>query len=47
MTERRTEVTRTDILPMEVYAAERKDWRGKLAQVRITWTGPWSMIGEV
>ncbi|MCZ7546425.1 MAG: TRAM domain-containing protein [Anaerolineae bacterium] len=22
------------------------DWRGRLADVRITWTGPWSMIGE-
>ena len=26
---------------------ESRDWRGELAQVRITWTGPWSMIGEV
>jgi tRNA-2-methylthio-N6-dimethylallyladenosine synthase len=25
---------------------EEYDWQGKLAQVRITWTGPWSMIGE-
>jgi tRNA-2-methylthio-N6-dimethylallyladenosine synthase len=24
-----------------------RDWRGRLAQVRITWTGPWSLIGEV
>ena len=24
-----------------------KDWRGKLAQVRITWAGPWSMQGEL
>jgi len=23
------------------------DWRGRLAQVRVTWTGPWSLIGEV
>jgi tRNA-2-methylthio-N6-dimethylallyladenosine synthase len=23
------------------------DWQGKLARVRITWAGPWSMIGEV
>ncbi len=23
------------------------DWRGHLARVRITWAGPWSMIGEV
>ncbi len=26
---------------------EGEDWRGKLAHVRITWTGPWSMIGEL
>jgi len=24
-----------------------QDWRGRLAHVRITWTGPWSLIGEV
>lgn len=31
-----------------VYFEDRaSDWRGKLAPVRITWTGPWSMIGEV
>ena len=24
-----------------------KDWRGKLAQVKITWAGPWSMQGEL
>jgi tRNA-2-methylthio-N6-dimethylallyladenosine synthase len=23
------------------------NWRGQLAQVRITWAGPWSMIGEL
>lgn len=23
------------------------DWRGRLVDVEITWTGPWSMIGEV
>ncbi len=23
------------------------DWRGRLAPVRITWAGPWSMVGEV
>jgi len=28
------EVTRDDILPMAVYAAERKDWRAKLATVK-------------
>ena len=36
--------TRTNKL---VFFADDADWRGKLAQVRITWTGPWSMIGEV
>ena len=25
----------------------RRDWRGRLAKVRITWAGPWSMIGEI
>jgi tRNA-2-methylthio-N6-dimethylallyladenosine synthase len=28
-------------------AGEVEDWRGRLAHVRITWAGPWSMIGEV
>jgi len=23
------------------------DWRGRLARVRISWSGPWSMIGQV
>jgi tRNA-2-methylthio-N6-dimethylallyladenosine synthase len=36
--------TRTNKL---VFFADEADWRGKLANVRITWTGPWSMIGEV
>ncbi|MGC8781684.1 MAG: MiaB/RimO family radical SAM methylthiotransferase [Anaerolineae bacterium] len=30
-----------------VFFADPGDWRGKLANVRITWAGPWSMIGEV
>ena len=30
-----------------VFFADAADWRGRLAQVRITWAGPWSMIGEV
>lgn len=30
-----------------VFFADPADWRGRLAQVRITWAGPWSMIGEV
>ena len=29
-----------------VFFADERDWRGKLAQVRIVWAGPWSMIGE-
>jgi tRNA-2-methylthio-N6-dimethylallyladenosine synthase len=24
-----------------------RDWRGKLAQVRIAWAGPWSMVGDL
>jgi tRNA-2-methylthio-N6-dimethylallyladenosine synthase len=30
-----------------VFFADEGDWRGKLANVRITWAGPWSMIGDV
>lgn len=30
-----------------VFFANDADWRGKLANVRITWAGPWSMIGEL
>ncbi len=36
--------TRTNKL---VFFDSPDNWRGKLAQVRILWTGPWSMIGEV
>ncbi|MFW6115423.1 MAG: tRNA (N6-isopentenyl adenosine(37)-C2)-methylthiotransferase MiaB [Chloroflexota bacterium] len=36
--------TRTDKL---IYFEDAADWRGRLARVRITWTGPWSLIGEV
>ncbi len=36
--------TRTNKL---VFFADTENWRGRLAQVRITWAGPWSMIGEV
>jgi len=35
--------TRTNKL---VFFEDEEDWRGKLAQVRITWTGPWSMQGS-
>jgi tRNA-2-methylthio-N6-dimethylallyladenosine synthase len=36
--------TRTDKL---VFFESDVDWRGNLAQVCVTWTGPWSLIGEV
>ncbi len=36
--------TRTNKL---VFFESDDNWRGKLARVRITWTGPWSMIGDV
>ena len=29
------------------FADPERDWLGKLADVHITWTGPWSLIGEV
>lgn len=35
--------TRTNKL---VFFEDEGDWRGKLAQVQITWTGPWSMQGS-
>jgi len=36
--------TRTNKL---VFFEDDADWRGRLAQVKITWTGPWSLIGKV
>lgn len=36
--------TRTNKL---VFFEDSADWRGRLAQVKITWTGPWSLIGEI
>jgi tRNA-2-methylthio-N6-dimethylallyladenosine synthase len=36
--------TRTDKL---VFFEDEGDWRGRLARVRVTWAGPWSLIGEV
>jgi tRNA-2-methylthio-N6-dimethylallyladenosine synthase len=30
-----------------VFFEDEGDWRGRLAQVRITWAGPWSLRGEV
>ncbi len=35
--------TRTDKL---VFFEDEGDWRGRLAQVRVTWAGPWSLVGE-
>jgi Protein of unknown function (DUF3501) len=34
MASNKREVTRGDILPLEVYGAERRDWRAKLAEVK-------------
>jgi tRNA-2-methylthio-N6-dimethylallyladenosine synthase len=36
--------TRTDRL---IFFEDERDWLGRLASVRVTWTGPWSLIGEV
>jgi hypothetical protein len=30
-----------------VFFADDREWLGRLAPVRITWSGPWSLIGEV
>jgi tRNA-2-methylthio-N6-dimethylallyladenosine synthase len=30
-----------------VFFEDDGDWRGRLAQVRITWAGPWSLRGEI
>jgi len=30
-----------------VFFEDARDWRGQLALVHITWTGPWSLIGEI
>ena len=38
--------TRTDRLVFFEDTGDRQDWQGRLARVRITWTGPWSLIGE-
>jgi tRNA-2-methylthio-N6-dimethylallyladenosine synthase len=42
-------VGRTETNKLVYFEDERADadWRGKLVQVRIGWTGPWSMIGEL
>jgi tRNA-2-methylthio-N6-dimethylallyladenosine synthase len=36
--------TRTNKL---VFFQHQEDWQGRLCTVKITWAGPWSMIGEV
>lgn len=36
--------TRTNKL---VFFEDGADWRGRLARVKITWAGPWSLIGKV
>jgi tRNA-2-methylthio-N6-dimethylallyladenosine synthase len=30
-----------------VFFESDRDWLGRLARVHVTWTGPWSMVGEV
>ncbi len=30
-----------------VFFEDAADWRGKLVEVEITWTGPWSMLGRL
>ena len=35
--------TRTDRL---VFFSAEGDWLGRIARLKVTWTGPWSLIGE-
>jgi tRNA-2-methylthio-N6-dimethylallyladenosine synthase len=37
---------RTETNKLVHFPDDEHDWRGKLAQVRVTWAGPWSMVGE-
>jgi hypothetical protein len=30
-----------------VFFEDAADWQGKVAEVEITWTGPWSMQGRL
>ncbi len=39
--------TRTNKLVFFDASRDARDWRGKLARVKIEWAGPWSMIGSV
>ena len=36
---------RTATNKLVFFEDEGREWRGELASVRVTWTGPWSMIG--
>jgi tRNA-2-methylthio-N6-dimethylallyladenosine synthase len=36
--------TRTDKL---VFFDDERDWRGQIVPVRVTWAGPWSLVGQV
>jgi len=38
---------RTPTNKLVFFEDEGTNWRGALAPVRVTWTGPWSMIGEL
>jgi tRNA-2-methylthio-N6-dimethylallyladenosine synthase len=38
---------RTRTSKLVFFDVDEVDWAGRLAQVRITWTGPWSMQGEI
>jgi len=37
---------RTRANKLVFFEDDLRDWKGKLAQVKIEWTGPWSMIGK-
>jgi tRNA-2-methylthio-N6-dimethylallyladenosine synthase len=43
----RTPTNKLVFFDHEGHAKQRSDWRGALVPVRVTWTGPWSMIGEL
>lgn len=38
---------RTRNMKLVFFEDETRNWMGNLAPVRVTWTGPWSMIGEL
>ncbi|MBI5302953.1 MAG: tRNA (N6-isopentenyl adenosine(37)-C2)-methylthiotransferase MiaB [Chloroflexi bacterium] len=39
--------TRTNKLVFFDASRDAREWKGKLANVKIEWTGPWSMIGKI